>query len=93
MLSFRRQRLEELGLDGHSWTTPATFEDGAALFDAVCERGPRGRHREAAAIAVPAGEAHLGEDQEPRLLAPRVRDRRDAVQGGHADGDKWPKRT
>lgn len=40
--SVRRQRLEQLGLNGHSWTTPATFEDGAALFDAVCARGLEG---------------------------------------------------
>jgi ATP-dependent DNA ligase len=40
--SVRRQRLEELALDGHSCATPAAFEDGAALFAAVCERGLEG---------------------------------------------------
>jgi len=38
----RRQRLEALNLDGPAWRTPATFDDGAALFDAVCERGLEG---------------------------------------------------
>jgi bifunctional non-homologous end joining protein LigD len=32
----RRRNLQELRLDGPSWTTSATFEDGPALFDAVC---------------------------------------------------------
>jgi bifunctional non-homologous end joining protein LigD len=40
--SIRRQRLEGLALEGPAWTTPATFEDGAALFDAVCERDLEG---------------------------------------------------
>ena len=37
-----RERLEDLGLDGAAWSTPATFDDGAALFAAVCERGLEG---------------------------------------------------
>jgi bifunctional non-homologous end joining protein LigD len=36
--SERRSRLEPLNLNGPSWQTPATFEDGEALFGAVCER-------------------------------------------------------
>jgi bifunctional non-homologous end joining protein LigD len=38
----RRATLEELKLDGPSWTTAETFEDGAALFDAVCGLGLEG---------------------------------------------------
>jgi bifunctional non-homologous end joining protein LigD len=33
----RRQTLEELGLDGLQWKVPETFEDGEALWAAVCE--------------------------------------------------------
>ena len=38
----RRSTLQELGLDGSSWTTSETFEDGPALFDAVCRLGLEG---------------------------------------------------
>jgi ATP-dependent DNA ligase len=34
----RRPRLESLNLNGPYWQTPETFDDGEALFDAVCER-------------------------------------------------------
>jgi bifunctional non-homologous end joining protein LigD len=34
--SERRRRLEELNLNGPSWQTPEIFEDGHALFEAVC---------------------------------------------------------
>ena len=34
--SERRAQLEALNLNGPHWTTLETFEDGAALFDAVC---------------------------------------------------------
>ena len=40
--ALRRGRLEELQLDGPAWTTPPTFDDGAALFEAVCIRGLEG---------------------------------------------------
>jgi len=33
----RRQILEELRLDAAQWRTPETFEDGEALWAAVCE--------------------------------------------------------
>jgi hypothetical protein len=36
--SERRSRLEALELNGTYWQTPGTFEDGEALFEAVCER-------------------------------------------------------
>jgi bifunctional non-homologous end joining protein LigD len=38
----RRDHLEELGLDGPAWMTPDTFDDGHALYEAVCERGLEG---------------------------------------------------
>jgi bifunctional non-homologous end joining protein LigD len=38
----RRTTLQELRLDGSSWTTSETFEDGPALFDAVCRLGLEG---------------------------------------------------
>jgi bifunctional non-homologous end joining protein LigD len=43
-LSFarRRDRLEKLDLDGPAWMTPDTFDDGHALYNAVCERGFEG---------------------------------------------------
>jgi bifunctional non-homologous end joining protein LigD len=34
--SGRRAELEGLDLNGTHWTTPETFEDGPALFNAVC---------------------------------------------------------
>ena len=36
--SERRAQLEALNLNGTYWRTPETFEDGEALFAAVCER-------------------------------------------------------
>jgi bifunctional non-homologous end joining protein LigD len=38
----RRKILQELRLDGPSWTTSETFEDGPGLFDAVCRFGLEG---------------------------------------------------
>ena len=38
----RRRKLEGLKLDGPAWTTSETFEDGRALFTAVCELGFEG---------------------------------------------------
>jgi bifunctional non-homologous end joining protein LigD len=35
--SERRRILESLRLDGPSWSTPEAFDDGAALWEAVCE--------------------------------------------------------
>jgi bifunctional non-homologous end joining protein LigD len=36
--SERRAELEALDLHGPYWHTPETFDDGASLFEAVCER-------------------------------------------------------
>src|SRR5262245_6586706 len=38
----RRARVERLELEGPAWTTPPVFEDGEALWTAVCERGLEG---------------------------------------------------
>jgi len=40
--SERRRKLERLGLEGSAWATVETFEDGAALFTAVCKLGFEG---------------------------------------------------
>jgi bifunctional non-homologous end joining protein LigD len=32
----RREILEQFGLEGRSWKTPQAFDDGAALWEAVC---------------------------------------------------------
>ena len=60
----RRALLEALDLEGPRVRLIATFEDGEALFAAVCERGPEGvvakRDRD-----VPARRAPVGEDEEP----------------------------
>jgi bifunctional non-homologous end joining protein LigD len=34
----RRRQLEALNLNGAFWRTPERFDDGEALFEAVCER-------------------------------------------------------
>ena len=36
--SERRAQLESLDLNGLYWRTPEVFDDGAALFDAICDR-------------------------------------------------------
>jgi bifunctional non-homologous end joining protein LigD len=33
----RRRILEEMRLDGQQWRTPEAFDDGVALWGAVCE--------------------------------------------------------
>ena len=38
----RRGELERLNLNGPYWQTPETFDDGAALFEAVCGHGLEG---------------------------------------------------
>ena len=40
--SERRQRLEELALEGIAWSTPDAFDDGTELYEAVCDRGLEG---------------------------------------------------
>jgi bifunctional non-homologous end joining protein LigD len=50
----RRVLLESLELGRGAWYLAGTFEDGEALFEAVCEHGLEGRGREAAHSALPA---------------------------------------
>ena len=38
----RRPKLERLSLNGPAWTTSETFDDGRALFEAVCRLGLEG---------------------------------------------------
>ena len=38
----RRARLESLRLEGPAWMTPEAFDDGAALYAGVCDRGLEG---------------------------------------------------
>jgi ATP-dependent DNA ligase len=45
--SERRAQLEALDLNGVYWQTPETFDDGAALFDAVCGHVLSRSHRTA----------------------------------------------
>jgi bifunctional non-homologous end joining protein LigD len=43
--SERRRELDRLKLDCSAWTTSETFDDGRALFSAVCELGFEGVSR------------------------------------------------
>jgi hypothetical protein len=42
----------------------ATFEDGEALFQVICDRGLEGGGREAAARSLPTGGARMAQDEE-----------------------------
>jgi ATP-dependent DNA ligase len=55
--SERRAQLEALGLSGVYWQTPETFEDGHALFEAVCE------HELEGVVAKRRGGRHLAGDR------------------------------
>jgi bifunctional non-homologous end joining protein LigD len=70
----RRQELEKLSLDGPAWTTQEAFDDGRALFAAVCKLGLEGVIAKNPLQPLPAARARLGEAQEPELLAARLRD-------------------
>ena len=65
----RRVVLGDLQLDGAQWRTPEAFDDGEALWVAVCEHELEGVVREAAPRPLRAGRARLDQDEEPRLLA------------------------
>ena len=41
-LSERRARLEDLGMQGPGWQVPATYDDGAMLFEATDQQGLEG---------------------------------------------------
>jgi hypothetical protein len=65
----RRRILEDMRLDAPHWKTPAAFDDGAALWEAVCEHELEGRRRQATLEPLPPRRSRLDQDQEPRVLA------------------------
>jgi hypothetical protein len=67
--SERRAQLEALDLNGIYRQTPETFDDGDALFEAVCAHELEGVCRETTEQPLPAWRAWLGQDQEQKLLA------------------------
>jgi bifunctional non-homologous end joining protein LigD len=70
MYSKRRAILEDLNLNGRFWRTPEAFDDGAALWEAVCEHELEGVvAKRRSGRYVPGGS--VDQDQEPRLLALR----------------------
>jgi ATP-dependent DNA ligase len=78
----RRQELEGLKLDGPAWTTCERFDDGPALFTAVCELGFEGvvaknyssQHARTSrsALGVQVDELQCVLEREVRELAGRV---------------------
>ena len=60
---------------GPSWATSEPFDDGEALWTAVCEHGFEGFGGEEAGQPLPLRRARLDEAQESELLAARLRDR------------------
>jgi len=58
-----------MNLDGTHWRTPPTFDNGEALWEAVCEHELEGVVAKAVVRPLPAWRARLGQDLEPRLLA------------------------
>ena len=67
----RRSLLEKLKLDGPAWTTAETFDDGRALFTAVCELGYEGVVAKNHASTYKPGERGWVKVKNPTLLAPR----------------------
>jgi hypothetical protein len=68
--------LDELDLPSPRCLVGDVFDDGDALFQAICDRGPEGV---VAKRQVPRRLPRLGEGQEPEVLAARVGDRRRAA--------------
>jgi hypothetical protein len=81
--SERRAQLEALNLNGVCWQTPERFDDGEALFDAVCAHERRCR-RQTPQQSLPSRRAWLGQDEESRVLALRSRARVGDQQGARA---------
>ncbi len=79
----RRAILEQLELENQRARLVATFEDGEALFDAVCARGLEGVVAQRDHDAYRPRRASVGEHEEPRdgSLRERTRRRRSACQG------------
>jgi ATP dependent DNA ligase domain len=67
--SERRGRLEALDLNGLYWTTPETFDDGEALFEAVCEHGLEGILCKRRSGCHRPGPARLDQDEVKDVLA------------------------
>jgi ATP-dependent DNA ligase len=67
----RRNLLAALGLDGPAWTTCETFDDGKALFEAMCRLGLEGVVAKNAESRYGARRARLDQDEEPELLTSR----------------------
>ena len=63
----RRRKLERMKLDGGAWTTSVRFDDGRALFAAVCQL--RGHRRQESLEPLPPERSRLGERQELEPLA------------------------
>jgi bifunctional non-homologous end joining protein LigD len=68
----RRAELDALGLHAPYWHTPEAFEDGAALFEAVCERELEGVVAKRKESRYKPGERGLAENQKQELLALRT---------------------
>jgi ATP-dependent DNA ligase len=68
----RRKTLQELRLDGSSWTTSETFEDGPALFDAVGRLGLEGVVAECLSSRYRSGVRGWIKTKNPSLLASRL---------------------
>jgi hypothetical protein len=61
------------------WTTSETFEDGPALYAAVCNLGLEGVVAKKLTSACQPARARQDQAQAPELLAPRLGDRSDAA--------------
>jgi bifunctional non-homologous end joining protein LigD len=69
----RRALLEELKLGEGPWLIPDVYDDGPALFAAVCAHRLEGVVAKRRSERNRPGEAALDQDEEPRLLALRRR--------------------
>ena len=81
----RRSLLEDLELEGPSWTTPAAHVGaGREMLEFTRQRGHRGRHRQAPRLDVRGGPAHRRVDQGQEHAARPARDRRLHARQGRA---------
>jgi hypothetical protein len=79
----RRGELEKLGLDGPAWTTCETFDDGRALFTAVCELGFEGVIAKSHSTLYRPERSWLGEGEESELPGSRARSHAALVRAAH----------
>ena len=75
----RRTLLEQLELRGAHWHATEVFDDGTALYDAVCEMGLEGVVAKRDYEPVRSEPKGLGEGEEPGLL-----------EAGHGTGGRRP---